>query len=196
MIRSQSTQELVYSLYSRVPLVERLRGGAPDREALLCQIAESAEPGWIFSLIPLALSREPVAEAAAATIRQLLETLKPLALPQFDEMARGYPFHWNKIWRQWDRINPSDLDRLDRLVDGWAVAATLSCHRSGYVREAAVRRLFTAPVDRSLPFLLLRTNDWVSPVRRAATEAVEALLTLPNTKSWYEKFGVRVERGL
>lgn len=52
------------------------------------------------------------------------------------------------------------------------VLGLFSFHPSGYVREAAVRRL-AAPADGSaLRFLLLRLNDWVAEVREAALAAV------------------------
>jgi HEAT repeat protein len=180
---SQSTLELVNSLYAPISFVDRLRGVVTDRTALLHEIAAAAEPAAIFSLIPLTLSEEPAAAAAATTVRQLLERVAPLDLPQFDQMARCSPIYRQEIYLQWRRIDPADLPRLHRLPDGWAAVATLTCHGSGYVRAAAVRQLSTAPADRALPFLLLRTNDWVVPVRRAATAAVERLLANPNAET-------------
>jgi HEAT repeat protein len=53
-----------------------------------------------------------------------------------------------------------------------AVAALLSFDRSGYLREAGVRWLADCDELFVLPFLLLRLNDPVDPVRESATAAV------------------------
>jgi hypothetical protein len=44
-----------------------------------------------------------------------------------------------------------------------------SCHPNGYVREAALHGLSTND-ERTLPFVLLRLNDWVAPIRSLALE--------------------------
>ncbi|WP_432974234.1 hypothetical protein [Dactylosporangium sp. CA-233914] len=59
-----------------------------------------------------------------------------------------------------------------------AVAALLTFDRSGYLREAGVRWLATSDELFALPFLLLRLNDPVDPVRQQATAAVHARLTV------------------
>lgn len=54
------------------------------------------------------------------------------------------------------------------------IQALLTLHSSGYVREAAVVELAARSDPRELPFLLLRTNDWVPAVAQRARLAVEA----------------------
>src|SRR3989442_8059059 len=51
-----------------------------------------------------------------------------------------------------------------------------SFHRSGYVREAAIKRLDLITSGAELPFLILRLNDWVSNVRDAAYGAIRSRL--------------------
>ncbi len=63
----------------------------------------------------------------------------------------------------------SDEDRI--------YVGLLACHPSGYVRESAVEALAEDGDGRSLPFLLLRTVDWVDPVRTRAERAVLARMT-------------------
>jgi HEAT repeat protein len=53
-----------------------------------------------------------------------------------------------------------------------ALLALLTCHRSGYVRERAVRAVDGRSSEVSWPFLLLRANDWVRQVREAAEAAL------------------------
>jgi HEAT repeat protein len=57
-----------------------------------------------------------------------------------------------------------------------AVAALLTFDRSGYLREAGVRWLADCDELFALPFLLLRLNDPVEPVRARAAAAVNARL--------------------
>ncbi|MDQ7909428.1 hypothetical protein RB614_33385 [Phytohabitans sp. ZYX-F-186] len=58
-----------------------------------------------------------------------------------------------------------------------AVAALATFDRSGYLREAGVRWLAGRAGPFALPYLLLRLNDPVDPVRRRAVAAVRARLT-------------------
>ena len=55
--------------------------------------------------------------------------------------------------------------------------AWLSTYSSGYVREKAIRFLAEIDSGEELPFLLLRLNDWVEPIRTRARNAVGARLT-------------------
>jgi hypothetical protein len=56
------------------------------------------------------------------------------------------------------------------------VIALASMHKSGFVRERAVRLLAGRRDGGELPLLLVRVNDWVAPVREAAGAAVRARL--------------------
>jgi len=64
-------------------------------------------------------------------------------------------------------------------------------HPSGYVREAALRRLMSE--DRSvlaLPYLLLRVNDWVEQVRTVAKAGVKMLLAPKHAAAWVPVLGL------
>lgn len=68
----------------------------------------------------------------------------------------------------------------------WLLAA-LSCHRSGYVRAAALGHL--AELDGegwALPFALLRLNDWVPAVRVQALALVQSHLVPERSGRWLE----------
>ncbi len=68
----------------------------------------------------------------------------------------------------------------------WLLAA-LSCHRSGYVRAAALGHLADLDGDGwALPFALVRLNDWVPAVRARAVALVEQHLVLDRTSRWLE----------
>jgi hypothetical protein len=69
-------------------------------------------------------------------------------------------------------------ERLDEVAPRYpvAVAALLSMHRSGFVRELALGRLAESRDDRVLPLLLLRTDDIVPSLQAFAERAVEAVV--------------------
>lgn len=52
----------------------------------------------------------------------------------------------------------------------------LTQHWNGHVREEAVRQLGSTDERLAVPFVLLRLNDWVEEVRRAAGEVVRQWL--------------------
>jgi hypothetical protein len=55
-------------------------------------------------------------------------------------------------------------------ADGGAWLAIASVDRPGFVREAAVRLLGENPPPEAIPFLMLRTADWVPQIRRSRAE--------------------------
>jgi hypothetical protein len=61
---------------------------------------------------------------------------------------------------------PARTDGCGRLSAPWM--------GSGFIREAAVRLLARNPPPEALPFLVLRTADWVPQVRQCAEPALEA----------------------
>lgn len=112
--------------------------------------AERELDAWLSGVTP----REAVALAAAARV----------------SFRHG-------VWRTYVPLDaPIPAGRLDEVAPRHplAVAALLSTHRSGYVRELALARLVESTDDRGLPFLLLRTDDIVPVLRSVAEHAVQA----------------------
>ena len=74
---------------------------------------------------------------------------------------------------EWRRIQPAQLLRL-KVADSeaGAVFGLLSLSPNGHLREAAVRELEKVKDGAEVPFLLIRLNDWVQPVRDASRRAV------------------------
>lgn len=58
----------------------------------------------------------------------------------------------------------------------WPILGLCAMHRDGYVREEALRRLEYGPAEIVTPFVLLRTDDWVEPVRVLATQLALGLI--------------------
>lgn len=99
----------------------------------------------------------------------------------------------------WDVLSPSDLGDPPLLPDSprAPIVALASMHPSGYVREAATRLLATRRDGAELPYLLLRTNDWVSEVQRLAAAAVRERVHSSYAAHFLRCLGLVVElRGL
>lgn len=76
------------------------------------------------------------------------------------------------VWRiDWRRLRVEHFITLQMSEEEQrAVLVFASFHPNGYIREQAVQLLRF--YDHTLPFLLLRANDWVTPVREAAFTAL------------------------
>lgn len=57
-----------------------------------------------------------------------------------------------------------------------AAAFVVACHADGFVRERALLALADLPGRLTLAAALLRCDDWVEPVRRAARDALSGML--------------------
>jgi HEAT repeat protein len=152
-------------------------------EARLHAIAEAREPLAIPRVIGLVRHRRrAVAEAAAHAVAALRELVPVRHLSLLDHAFRGLAMWTTPERHRWRELRPEDLPAIAALAAGPALVQLAMCHPSGYVREEAIRRSAAATsIDPStIAFLLLRTNDWVSPVRVAATQALRAWLTPEN----------------
>ncbi len=112
--------------------------------------------------------RRDVDQSAEQLLSLLLRSLRSSELPALDDQMRGY----GPWWASWDRIEPADVRRLKQKASIWATLAVLSMHRSGYVREAALRRLAETNDGTELPYLFIRLNDWVAEIRGFAEAAI------------------------
>lgn len=170
---SPATRDLVQALYRRLDRFERFFRGDPRIE-LLRRIGDSREPGAIPDLLPLALTRSSeIARESARTVERLLECIKPAEYVRFDEYIRVGDIDWK--WRReaWADFSVQDVKQFAKLSEGAAsFLGVVSCHSSGYLREAAVRELGNVHSGEELPFLLLRANDWVENVRELARKSV------------------------
>jgi len=155
---------------------------APGTDVLRERLKEPTRwPGDRLPALLLACgSDDPeLAAAAAAEIRATLPTLRPEWLIRIDAWMR------HELWGAYDLPRwvsadvPPAVDHLrSRVGDDVAVLCLLSMAPSGFVREAAIARIAALGGDGGeLPFLLLRSYDWVFQVRRAAERAALARLT-------------------
>ncbi|HRI67440.1 MAG TPA: HEAT repeat domain-containing protein [Polyangium sp.] len=148
---------------------------APEQWAhAIEQVAEHAHPEVAFMVAPLALVPNAiVARAAARTVGRVLEKLDATAILHLSTHCRTMGM-WRSRWQdQWAALRPDDIHKLAVFGDdSLGPLCMASVHPSGYVRHACVDRLSQFNGRVVMAFLLVRTNDWVRPVRASALRAV------------------------
>lgn len=168
----------VRALHDRPPLLERVIG--PDaRIDVVRELAALEEPAVIPYLLGLLIERGKVGRVAAVAVGELLDALPPTELTRLEQDVRHGRAYYSLTEQdlRWYQASPSHIRR--RAPSGWLRVpyfGLASFHSNGYVREAAVQALSEESAGRELPFLLLRLNDWVAPVRDAAETAVRTRL--------------------
>jgi len=173
---SAQTRSLLASLYDPVSFRQ---SATRHKIQTLAQVVTTGEAAALPDLAPLLLdSNVRVAQAAADTIHALLKTLRPTDYAWLDQLMRiRSPYRWSAS-DEWFTLKKSGVARLQSLGDSSVVALGMATfHSSGYVRQEAVRRLASAHDGAELPFLILRLNDWVVPIRITADLLIRERLT-------------------
>ncbi len=160
---------------------------------LLDQIRNQGEPATIgLAAKCLFESSLQIKIAASQTIHELLSRFSPEQLIQLSGVL-GSSWGWY-ISESWDKLSPQGLVAL--LVDSQSrvsVLGLLTFHRSGYVRQEAVRLLASDTSGEELPYLLIRQNDWVEVIAIEAQRAVNQRL-LPSNLPHFIRFAPLVVR--
>lgn len=130
----------------------------------------------IVDIIPLVLATNAgVATEAATEVHKLVLGARANELVWLDQALRQRSYYSGDYLYEWQKLSPDELGKLGQFKDALvSLLGIASFHSSGYVREAAVKRLALITSGAELPFLLLRVNDWVVNVREAAYDAIRA----------------------
>jgi len=129
------------------------------------------EFGQIISIFDYVLNPDfAIADKAAKTIHRLFNTVSVFKNKQLYETFRHL------------RINKSDIQRFDRF--DLELKVTLLCIASmngnGYSREVALDKLAEIKTKKTIPFILFRLADWVSPIRIKAEAIFKNFITEEN----------------
>jgi HEAT repeat protein len=155
-------------------VIERLRN-VPSTELIeaLGATGNVATLPYLAQMIPE--KDKKLTEAALKAMDRLLRLLQPSDLRRLDQEIRTRWFY--SSWAP--TIKPKDVGKLVMKFDHpLAAAAISSMHRSGFIREEAVRRLAALRTGEELPFLLIRAADWVEQVRKSAVHAIRDRLVV------------------
>lgn len=180
---SDSTALLVQKLLEGPSVFERFRAGATSSIDLISAIESTKELAAVPYLVQYLLDADGVAqERAVEAVESLVGTPTGSDLLRLDQTLRSHYYHGHLTkLPHWTNIKPAHLRNLDGLkASVCTVLGVLSFHASGYVREAAVRRLADLNTGDELRYLLIRLNDWVAAVRIAARQAVQARMRPAN----------------
>ncbi len=132
----------------------------------------------IIDILPLVLATDPsVATYAARSVHKVVLEATTSELVWLDQVLRRTSSYSGDYLYEWQKLSPDQLRKIERFEDASvSLLGIASFHSSGYVREAAVKRLALMTSGAELPFLILRVNDWVANVRDVACEAIRARL--------------------
>jgi HEAT repeat protein len=174
---SPHTRALIEQLLEPVGFWEKLKGSRDDA-AILREIGNSNEQSAIVDILPFILTGKPdVATAAAMSVHKVVLGSSTKELARLDCALRQRSPYSGDHFYEWHKASPDQLGLLERFGDASvSLLGMASFHQSGYVREAAIKRLDQITTGAELPFLILRLNDWVSNVRDAAYGAIRARL--------------------
>lgn len=107
---------------------------------------------------------------AAKILRDFLDNISPDRNIRLDEQMRETSsMEWSINWRNYsiDDFFTKNMNESERR----AVIIFASFNPNGFIREQAVKIMKN--YDCTLPYAVLRRNDWVKQVREAAAEAIE-----------------------
>lgn len=113
-------------------------------------------------LVEVLLEVDAVGDEEAAWSALALVAGMPELVVRLDEHARSAP------WRV--------SARLSGVSPGPVATVLASMHGDGRIRERAVATMTGRPRAEAMPFLVLRTADWVKPVRDQARAGLAVLL--------------------
>jgi HEAT repeat protein len=122
-----------------------------------------------------------------ATVNDLASFIPVEILPGYEDRLRWADCEENS-WRNLTVAWVAKQEWPER------VTALFSMHPNGYIREEALRKLAPSVESTdSLPFLLLRLNDWVPSIRERAKELVSKMLSKQNTRDWMPVLGLATQ---
>lgn len=156
-------------IFNPFRLLDRRAKEVEEQRARIAFVAEAGDVRALVELLPfLPPETHRLGPDAAKAADSVLARCSPVQLAWFDQWYRegwGPKGPDAPAWRD-VRLGPLSWARQFR-----GVVALASFHGNGFVREIAVRLLGSFDDGFELPYLLIRTNDWVPKVRVAAATA-------------------------
>ncbi|WP_225980855.1 HEAT repeat domain-containing protein [Micromonospora sp. B006] len=123
-------------------------------------------------LVDVLLEVDAHGDEVAARSALALVTAVPGLVVRLDEHARSAPWYGRHREPAWRRV----AGRSSAMPSGPVATALASMHGDGRVRERAVAAMIARPYAEVMPFLVVRTADWVAPVRDRARAGLAVLL--------------------
>src|SRR6185437_14381477 len=109
------------------------------------EIGNSNEPAAIVDILPFVLAAKPdVATAAATSVHKLVLRITTKELMWLDCVLRRRSSYSGDYLYEWHKLSPERFGLIERFGEASvSLFGMASFHQSGYVREAAIKRLDT-----------------------------------------------------
>ncbi|MFD8378513.1 hypothetical protein ACFV2X_08220 [Streptomyces sp. NPDC059679] len=140
-------------------------------QAVLSSISEVKE-GTIDDLVDALTHLDATGDAADATAALRMLGERPGVVLRLDGQVR-----WSQLRGEWSNSGHPGATPTPPEYDRPVTLAFACSHSDGRVRERAVRRIVDRPGPELMPFLVLRTGDWVRQVRERARAGLTDLLS-------------------
>ena len=169
---SPRAAELVRAFQQRPGLASRLIGRRLDPSALAA-LEQLGDPLVAPLLLPYVIDGDAQTRVrVAGVIRELMRAVSPMEIIELDHASRSWRAYEGIDRSDWYSVSASDVRQIALLADSTSTLGVATFHSSGHVRAAAVQQLDARGGDDALPYLLVRVNDWVTPVAEYARAAV------------------------
>lgn len=175
---SEERRSLLERFYDRKVMDRSVAGWRENLLELLEEIGTTGSSSLLAHVCSYVFDEDRrVAETASRVSETILSGLSPVQLARLDEVIRARWPWWPDGSQGWYKLSAGGWIReLEKGKFPREFLGLASMQVSGYVREAAVTRLAECQDGFEVPYLLIRLNDWVVPVREAARAAVERRL--------------------
>ncbi|MEZ4545961.1 MAG: hypothetical protein R3C24_18955 [Cyanobacteriota/Melainabacteria group bacterium] len=187
----QSRARALFDQMERLPLKKdrAFRQAAPEivqkAVALIDEMTQYRSWCTILYLSSYLLNSQnsEIETAAIKAVVKLLSALRPSDLLQLDYQYRHGNYYTPRYLQQWDELDKSILKNWKVREMPTELFGLASCHRNGFVREAALDHLSSnLPTVNGceIPYLLIRTGDWVEEVRTIALNSLDKIVEQQN----------------
>lgn len=117
---------------------------------------------------------EVIQLTALRCVDQLLRNTSISHLPQLDGSIRAtYGAYQSRPIGGWFEAHVTKVDKIEcSAAERVTALGLLACHPSGFVREHALDVLGEENLAAAVPWAIIRANDWVANIRRAARKVL------------------------
>ncbi|WP_313562353.1 HEAT repeat domain-containing protein [Ruminiclostridium cellobioparum] len=97
---------------------------------------------------------------------------------------------WNNVYDtvKYTKVEFEAIDNLLKFPSDISIhlLGIASLNSNGYIREKAIRNFSKVSSSSAIPYILLRLNDWVLPVRSLAEYTLKNILTIDNVEAFID----------
>ncbi len=153
-----------------------------NSKKILLKLKEDKDLSEIPNALWLLLSNdEELKLITAQLLHEVITSISTTQLKKVDSLFRERTsLEWSYDWR---RENPKNLITSSMSeCERTTIFGLCSFHPNGYFREKAIKALSNMSSENTLPYLLIRLNDWVGIVRDCAKKSVKNLIGLQDAR--------------